>query len=134
MLNFFIELYENIIDAFNYLVSDEEEAMTEEETQSTDCIITINDPPIATYDQLFMKTQPYSLKQLVVEVRPPTVSTLHKLHSQSSNNHNNLEEIRLEESLMLTHRIIDDYYVVKDDNTQNSIDHDDGWEFINVRP
>ena len=138
MLSFFIELYESIIDTFNYLVSDEEESMTEEETQSTDCIITINDPstypPIATYDQLFMETRPYSLKQLVAEVRPPTVSTLPSLHSQSSNSHQNLEEIRLEESTMLAYKIIDDYYVVKDDNTQNSIDHDDGWEFINVRP
>jgi hypothetical protein len=131
MLSFFIELYESIIDTFNHLISDEEESMTEEETQSTDYIITINDTPIATYDQLFMETQPYSLKQLVAEVRPPTVSTLPTLHSQPSNNHQNLEEIRLEESMMLAHRIIDDYYVVKDDNTQNSIDHDDGWEFIN---
>ena len=128
-MRFFIELYENVIDTFNYLVSEYEEAMTEEDTRhSSHYIITINDPsnypPIATYDQLFMESQ------LVAEERIPTPAS----HSQSSNKSQNLEEIRLEESMMLTHRIIDDYYEVKDDNTQNSIDHDDGWEFINCRP
>ena len=117
------------------MVSDEEEAATHEKTHSADYIITINDlskdPPIATYDQLFMETQPYSLKQLVAEVQIPTPTS----HSQLSNKSNqNLEEIRLEESMMLTDRIIDDYYKVKDHNTQNSIDQDDGWEFINCRP
>jgi hypothetical protein len=134
MLRFFIELYENIIDTFNYLVSDDEEYTR----HSSHYIITINDPsnnpPIATYDQLFLETQPYSLKQLVAEEHIPALATTPTSHSQSSNKSlQNLEEIHLEESMILTQRIIDDYYVVQDHNTQNSIDHDDGWEFINCR-
>jgi hypothetical protein len=130
MLTFLIKLYEKIIDTFNYLVSDDEEA-----TLPADYIITINDPsnepPIATYDQLFMETniqEPYSLKQLVPEVHIPAPILA---RTTTPTSHQTFEEIHLQESMMLTRRVMEDYYVAEDQHTpQKHIDYEDGWEFV----
>jgi len=55
--------------------------------------------------------------------------------SQSSSKTNQtLEEINIQEPLMLTHMVIEDYYVIEDQHTQNIIHYDDEWEFIEQRP
>ena len=139
MFKFFIELYESIIDSYSHLIPDESRTMA---THSSHYIITINDPsrdpPIATYEQFFMGTQhnePYSLKQLSAEVYPPaTLATTPRTTQSSSNSlhQTTLEEIRLQDSTMLPHIIIDDYSVIE---PQPNIVHepDNEWEFVNCQ-
>jgi hypothetical protein len=135
MLRFFIEVYVNIIDCYNHLVPENEEDAEVEESSSSHYIITINDPsqepPIATYDQLFMETKLHEQYQLEQSTRQTTMPSQHSQQSQLSNNsHQSLEDIHLQQSVMLTNMIIDDYYVIEDKQTQNIIDNDDEWEFI----
>jgi hypothetical protein len=145
MLKFFIELYVNIIDCYNHLAPDDKKADDVEESHSSHYIITIcdpsTDPPIATYDKLFMETnlqEGYFSNEIDADAKMSTLTqtttpsqqsqqSQHSQHSQTSNKtRQTLEEINFQEPLMLTNMVIEDYYVVED--------HDDEWELIEQRP
>jgi hypothetical protein len=146
MLKFFIELYVNIIDCYNHLAPDDKKADDVEESHSSHYIITIcdpsTDPPIATYDKLFMETnlqEGYYSNEIdadadadakmstLTQTTTPSQQSQQSQHSQTSNKtRQTLEEINFQEPLMLTNMVIEDYYVVED--------HDDEWELIEQRP
>jgi hypothetical protein len=155
MMNFFIDLYENIIEIYNHLDLDAQPsaASKKDNNLSSHYIITIQEP-YTTYDNLLNVHAPYSLKQLaaemhtVIPIAQPCQQYVHSTSCQASpttspisptpttsptcsaSSASKYEDVNLEESTMnmvLNNRIFDDYCIVP---KAKHHDDDEDWEVI----
>lgn len=134
MLQFFIELYESIIYIYNHLDPESNSTPTSIETP-THHIITINEDtlPYVTYETM-MNNTPYSLKHLVADVSAQAMTrNSSPIHGHERNQDVTLEimsstlfhDVRLQESIMAEHKILDDYCLVPQPSDRN-----DEWEIL----
>ena len=131
MLQFLLEIYDSIINAFNFMNDECQYDIETPVPKSKHHTITISHEqvPNVTYDTLVGET--YSLKDLVKDCSSnSTRTTTDTLSSSTNQNSAIFDDIHLDDSVVIDTDFIDEYCSVPSSPKNDPNESNEGWEFV----